>query len=154
MKKITLIVLAVGFTTSIFAQDTTSFSFEFNHLTLVVKDLDRSADFYKNVLLLGEINNRSKEKGMRWLSMGGVKELHISTIGNDNIIADTSIHFALSTSNFEGFINRLQGRGIRFTDSEGRPDVFSTRADGVRQLYFQDPDGYWIEVNNIAPRNR
>jgi lactoylglutathione lyase len=22
------------------------------------------------------------------------------------------------------------------------------RPDGVRQIYFQDPDGYWIEVND------
>ena len=22
------------------------------------------------------------------------------------------------------------------------------RPDGVHQLYFQDPDGYWIEVND------
>jgi len=22
------------------------------------------------------------------------------------------------------------------------------RPDGVRQIYFQDPDGYWLEVND------
>jgi lactoylglutathione lyase len=24
------------------------------------------------------------------------------------------------------------------------------RADGVKQIFFQDPDGYWIEVNSIG----
>ena len=23
-----------------------------------------------------------------------------------------------------------------------------TRADGVKQIYMQDPDGFWIEVND------
>ena len=29
----------------------------------------------------------------------------------------------------------------------------TTRVDGVKQLYFVDPDGYWIEINNDYPKN-
>lgn len=154
MRKIALLILAISSAASIQAQDTTSFRFEFNHLTLIVKDVNRSIEFYKKVLLLDEIDNRAKENDMKWLSMGGIKELHLSSIGSENVVIDTSIHFALATNNFDGFIKRLQGRNIPFTDSDGHPGVFSKRADGVKQLYLQDPDGYWIEVNNIGGRSK
>jgi len=26
--------------------------------------------------------------------------------------------------------------------------VVQLRPDGIQQIYFQDPDGYWIEVND------
>lgn len=26
------------------------------------------------------------------------------------------------------------------------------RADGIKQVYFQDPDGYRIEVNSVAQK--
>jgi hypothetical protein len=51
------------------AQDTTSYHFAFNHMALSVKDVNRSAEFYKNVLSLPEITNRSKLEGVRWFSM-------------------------------------------------------------------------------------
>lgn len=152
MRKITMLIIALTFSEFVHSQDTTSFNFTFNHLTLAVKDLDRSVEFYKKVLLLVEINNRAKVQGIRWLSLDGDKQLHISSIGNENILIDTSIHFALATKNFEAFIKRLKGRKIPFTDSDGNQNIFSIRADGVKQIYFQDPDGYWIEVNNIGQK--
>ena len=35
-----------------------------------------------------------------------------------------------------------------YGDFAGTPGVFQTRPDGVKQVYFQDPDEYWIEVNS------
>jgi lactoylglutathione lyase len=26
--------------------------------------------------------------------------------------------------------------------------TITTRVDGVKQIYFKDPDGYWIEIND------
>ena len=28
------------------------------------------------------------------------------------------------------------------------------RADGIKQVYFQDPNGYWIEVNSVWQKSR
>jgi len=25
----------------------------------------------------------------------------------------------------------------------------TTRPDGVHQIWFQDPDGYWLEINDV-----
>jgi lactoylglutathione lyase len=32
---------------------------------------------------------------------------------------------------------------------DGR-DVPQVRSDGVKQIFVQDPDGYWIEINDAA----
>ena len=66
MKKIILLILAFSFAGFLQAQDT-SFNFTFNHFALSVKDVDRSCEFYKNVLKLKEITNRTKMEGIRCL---------------------------------------------------------------------------------------
>jgi hypothetical protein len=46
----------------------------------------------------------------------------------------------------------LNERNINYLDANDKPKTYSIRADGVKQLYFKDPDGYWIEVNNIGEK--
>lgn len=152
MKKITLLIIALVFAVFLKAQDTPTFNLTFNHLALYVKDVERSVEFYKKILTLKEITNRAKATDMRWLSLGGDMELHLISIGNKNIIIDTAIHFALATRNFDAFVKRMNEMNIPFEDTDGKPNTFNIRADGVKQIYFQDPDGYWIEVNNIGQR--
>ena len=152
MKKNTLLIIALVFTGFLKAQDTPTYNLTFNHLALSVKDVDRSADFYKNVLALKEITNLAKIPDMRWLSLGGNMQLHLISIGNKNIIIDTAIHFAFATQNFDAFLKRLDTLKIPFEDTDGKHHTYNIRADGVKQIYFQDPNGYWIEVNNIGQK--
>ncbi len=152
MRKIILLILTFSFSGFIRAQDSTSFNLTFNHLTHYVKDLDRTVEFYTKVLKLNEISNRTKEPGMRWISLGGNMELHLVSIKKQNIIIDTLSHFAFATKYFDAFIKRLDKINIAYSDTNDKPHTYSTRADGVKQLYFQDPDGYWIEVNNIGEK--
>ena len=154
MKKNTLLIIALVFTGFLKAQDTPTYNLTFNHLALSVKDVDRSVDFYKNVLTLKEITNLAKITDMRWLSLGGNMQLHLISMGNKNIIIDTAIHFAFATQNFDAFLKRLDKMKIPYEDTDGKPHTFNIRADAVKQIYFQDPDGYWIEVNNIGQKKR
>jgi catechol 2,3-dioxygenase-like lactoylglutathione lyase family enzyme len=152
MKKITLLIIALSFTCFAQSQDTTSFNFTFNHLALSVKDVDRSIDFYKKVLNLKEITNRTKIEGIRWLSLGEDKELHLISILKDPFTINKAIHLGLTTPNFDSFVKRLDILKITYSDWPGASHTITTRADGVKQIYFQDPDGYWIEVNNIGQK--
>ncbi len=133
-------------------QETTSFNFTFNHLALSVKDVDRSADFYKKVLNLNEITNKTKIEGIRWLSLGEGKELHLISILKENVTINKALHFALTTSNFDDFIETLNDMNITYSDWPGTPHKINMRADGIKQIYFQDPDGYWVEVNSVAQK--
>ena len=38
-----------------------------------------------------------------------------------------------------------------FTDWPGNPGAIGVHRNGFRQIYVQDPDGYWIEINDHRP---
>ena len=152
MKKITLLILAFSFAGFLQAQDTASFNFTFNHFALSVKDVDRSCEFYKNVLKLKEITNRTKMEGIRWLSLGEDKELHLISTLKEPFKNNKAIHLGLTTPNFDAFIRRLDSLKIKFSDWPGKLASVNKRADGVKQIYFQDPDSHWIEINNIGQK--
>ena len=122
--------------------------FIFNHVALSVTDLERSADYYSEVFGLNEIENLGGAEGIRWFSLGEGKELHLISIIREPVTLNKAVHFAVSTPAFDGFIERLKNGGIEYSSWAGESGSVTVRADGVRQVYVQDPDGYWIEVNS------
>ena len=121
-----------------------------NHFALSVKDVDKSAEFYKNVLGLEEITNRTKNPGIRWFSLGGGQELHLISTVPGNVTITKAVHLGLTNSNFDSFVKTLEKNKVTYSDWPGAVNTISTRADGVKQVFFQDLDGYWIEVNNVS----
>jgi len=133
-----------------FAQEPPSLQLRFNHLALSVKDVNRSAEFYSKVLGLEEITNRTQMAGIRWFSLGEGKELHLISIISDTVIINKAVHLALTTRHFDRLLNRLQQQSIVYSDWPGTPNKVNIRADGIRQVFFRDPDGYWLEVNSVG----
>ena len=152
MKKTSLLFLAFILSGFLQAQDAGTYNFTFNHIALSVKDVDRSADFYKKVLNLNEITNKTNVEGIRWLSLGEGKELHLISILKEDVTINKALHFALTTSDFDSFIKVLDEMKISYSDWPGTPQRINMRADGIKQIFFQDPDGYWIEVNNVSQK--
>ena len=152
MKKITILIAALIFSFIVRGQDTTSLGLSFNHQALSVKDVNRSAEFYKKVLKLTEIENRTKKEGIRWFSIGDGKELHLVSTIKEPVMVNKAIHIAFTSSNFDGVIKTLTEMNITYSDWPGNLNKITIRADGIKQIYFQDPDGYWIEVNSIAQK--
>jgi len=125
-------------------------AFSLNHLALSVTDLDRSAAFYRDVFGLAEITNRTEIAGIRWFSLGEGKELHLISVVPGPVTTNKAVHMALTTADFDRFLELLRTSRVEFSDFGGASGAVSIRADGTRQLYLQDPDGYWIEVNSVA----
>jgi len=148
MKNLILILLFVSFSKTILAQE--AIRMVFNHVALSVKDVDASAEFYEYALNLKEIVNRTKVDGIRWFSLGEDKELHLISIVNGDVTLNKAVHFALSTPTFDAFIANLEQMSIPYSSWAGEDNKITIRADGVKQIYVQDPDGYWIEVNSVA----
>ena len=87
---------------------------------------------------------------MRWFSLGEGKELHLISIAGGLVSRHKAVHLALTTPGFDTFVQSLEKSGVEYSDWEGNSGEIGVRADGTRQLYFQDVDGYWIEVNSVA----
>ena len=152
MRKTTVLIFALIFSVIVRGQDTTSFSLTYNHLAISVKDVNRSAEFYKKILKLKEIENRAKLEGVRWFSTGDGKELHLISIIKEPIVLNKAIHIAFTTSNFDAVIKTLNEMNITYSDWPGTLNKINIRADGIKQIFFQDPDGYWIEVNSVGQK--
>jgi lactoylglutathione lyase len=143
-----IIVLLVLFWASAYSEETT-FDIQIDHVTLLVADVDRSADFYLKILMLTEFETPWGKTPMgRMFSIGTAGELHLAKGERNGNKPVTQVHYAFRVKEFDEYLKFLDENGVKYGDFEGTPGVFQTRPDGVRQVYFQDPDGYWIEVNS------
>ncbi len=122
-------------------------SFIFNHIALSVKNVDASIAFYQSIFNFKEIENTASNSKTRWLSINEDKQLHLIPRPDSEIKTDKALHFAFSTPNFDSFIRTLEDLDIEFSDWKDTPNKDYIRKDGIRQVYFQDPNDYWIEVN-------
>ena len=123
-------------------------SFSINHIALSVKDVNESILFYQKVFECKEIANTASNSNTRWLIFNDNRQLHLIPRPNFEIKINKAVHFALSTKNFDQFITHLINLKIDFSDWKDIPNKVFIRQDGIKQVYFQDPNGYWIEVNN------
>ncbi|HEX4957280.1 MAG TPA: VOC family protein [Lacibacter sp.] len=149
MKQLFLFLLLTQTTVVCKAQEPT-FTFIVNHQALSVKDLEKSAAFYSKVLGLAEITNRTGMPGIRWFSFAEGKELHLISTIKEPVQINKAVHIAVTTSKFDAFIKHLDLLKIPYSDWPGTAGKINIRADGIKQIFFQDPDGYWIEVNSVG----
>lgn len=123
-------------------------NFSINHVAISVKDVDISINFYQSVFSLKEIKNTASTSKTRWLVFDDRRQLHLIPRPEEEIKVNKAVHLALSTANVPSFVNHLEQLKIPYSDWKNTPSKNYIRKDGILQFYFQDPDGYWIEVNN------
>ena len=57
-------------------------------------------------------------------------------------------HTCFTVRNFKNFIEKLKSANWAYEDVSGNKNAMTTRVDGVHQIWLQDPDGYWLEIND------
>ncbi|MBS1917924.1 MAG: VOC family protein [Bacteroidetes bacterium] len=118
-----------------------------NHTTIFVTDLARASAFYSKVMLLDSIAEPFHDHHHTWFDIGNHAQLHVVSGATADIAHDINIHLAFSVKSLPEFMKHLDAMNIKYGDWKGDKKV-QMRPDNISQIYLQDPDGYWIEVND------
>jgi catechol 2,3-dioxygenase-like lactoylglutathione lyase family enzyme len=117
-----------------------------NHYTIMVQDLERTREFYEDVVGLTVGDRPPLAFPGYWLYSGGVPTVHLVGHRPENPVIDGAPetgrldHIAFAAENLKLMRERLQARGIEYQERV-LPRLNMT------QLFFADPDGINIEFN-------
>jgi len=119
-----------------------------NHIAVYVVDLKTSTTFYKDIIGLDTIPEPFHDGRHTWFSVGVKSHLHVISGATAKTGHDKNTHLCFSVSSVPEFIKNLENNKIEYEDWAGTKMKVTNRVDGVKQIYFKDPDGYWIEIND------
>ena len=119
-----------------------------NHVAVCTHNLKKSVAFYSDVMELQKIPNPFKDTVHQWFSIGPGAALHVIAGNCPAEAHDINTHLCFCVKSLPDFMKHLDEYNIKYGDWAGNYKKTLKRADGVTQIYFQDPDGYWIEVND------
>lgn len=144
-----LVLLACLANTAVFSQSGGSVnSAEFDHTTVHVRDLQKSANFYEKVFGLQQMKHPFHDTNHVWFRVGAHQQLHVVGDAKEaSASRDIEVHFAFRVPSIPDFTAHLDQIQVKYRSFDGSGKV-TNRPDGVHQIYLQDPDGYWIEVND------
>ena len=120
-----------------------------DHVTLVVKDMQRSRRFYVDLLGLEEVPRPGFRFPGMWFQAGPT-QIHL--IGEhdesgpagvrvaDGVSISRTHHFAFEVADAHAAAAYLTGQGIEIAAGPKQ------RPDGPTQVYVQDPDGHLVEL--------
>lgn len=121
-----------------------------NHYTIMTRDLERTKDFYCDVVGLTVGDRPPLNFPGYWLYCGGIPTVHLLGYrAQDPVIPDGPSypaktgrldHIAFSCVDLKGMKSNLNGRGIQY-DERVLPRLNMT------QLFYLDPDGIAVECN-------
>lgn len=148
MKKIVFIGFAIFICTFSFAQNKIKAKVSLNHTAIYVVDLKRSGNFYQHILGLDSIAEPFHDGKHIWLKTGEHTMLHIIQGAGAKKEYYKNTHTCFSIPSVDAFTGILKKNNIVWEDVNGNKNAITTRVDGVHQIWLQDPDGYWLELND------
>ena len=145
MRIISLLVVGLMGLQSVVGQ-----SARLNHIALHVVDLEKSTRFYRDMIGLDTIPEPFHDGKHTWFRIGESTQLHLIQGAQGPIQPDKNTHLCFSVVSLSDFIARLKKGKIVYENWVGEKYQVTVRVDGVKQVYFQDPDRHWIEINDAA----
>lgn len=142
------IFLMTGFFTAANAQKNQP-RITIDHVALYVVDLEKEAGFYRDVLQFDTLAEPFHDGKHAWFTIGPGIAMHIIQGAEKPKEYFKNNHLCLSVPSIEAFTKRLKTMKIAFEDKEGVQGAITNRVDGVHQIWIKDPEGYWIEVNDV-----
>lgn len=121
----------------------------YDHITLIVADIERSRQFYVEKLGMEEVSRPDFDFDGAWFQTGNV-QIHITIQGAEageagwgdrgNSIPSRGHHFAFRVNDCHAESKKLADLGIPVVQGP------KERPDGAVQVYFEDPDGHLVEL--------
>lgn len=121
---------------------------QLNHVALYVYNLQKSTDFYTRIVGLDTIPEPFHDGKHTWLQIGPKSHLHLIQGATEITAHDKNSHLCFTVPSVTDFITVLDKNNIEYENWAGEKHAVTNRVDGVRQIYFRDPDGYWLEIND------
>jgi lactoylglutathione lyase len=119
-----------------------------NHIAVFVADLKTSTDFYGDLFNLEKLAEPFHDGKHTWFSLGPKTALHIIAGAKVRVDYPIDEHLCFSVPSVDEFIKKLKAKNTTYGNFAKAAGQVTLRPDGVHQIYFQDPDGHWIEVND------
>lgn len=119
-----------------------------NHIAFYVFDLNKATAFYEKIFELEKIAEPFHDGKHTWFSMGQAGQLHLIQGAVTGRSFDKNEHLCFSVESVDAFVKKLDSGNIKFENWAGNVGGITLRVDGVKQIYFKDPDGHWLEVND------
>ncbi|MBC7849745.1 MAG: VOC family protein [Chitinophagaceae bacterium] len=147
MKKISfcILVACIACFSNAYSQKATA---RINHLAIFVKDMKQTNFFYQKIIGLDTIPEPFHDGKHTWLKIGPGSSLHIIEGASEKKEYFKNNHICFSVPSLEKFVESLRTNNFTWEDAGGKKAAITTRVDGVKQIWLQDPDGYWIEIND------
>jgi lactoylglutathione lyase len=119
-----------------------------NHTAIFVVDLKITKAFYENIVGLDTIPEPFHDGKHAWYSLGAGVAMHVIQGASEKKSYYKNQHTCFSVASVEAFTAVLKKNNIPFEDVAGKKNAISNRVDGIKQIWLQDPDGYWLEIND------
>jgi lactoylglutathione lyase len=119
-----------------------------NHTAVFVVDLKVTRAFYENIVGLDSIPEPFHDGKHKWYSLGQGVAMHVIQGATEKKTYYKNQHTCFSVASVDDFAAVLKKNNIAYEDVKGNKNAISLRVDGIKQIWLQDPDGYWIEIND------
>jgi len=119
-----------------------------DHVAIYVVDLQKEQSFYRDILQLDTLAEPFHDNKHAWFTIGNGIAMHIIQGASQPQDHFKNHHYCFSVESLSDFTKRLLNRNLLFEDVNGKQNTITTRVDGVHQIWLQDPEGYWLEVND------
>jgi len=119
-----------------------------NHTAIFVMDIQKTSSFYTNVIGLDTVPEPFHDGKHIWYKTGEHTMLHVIAGADAKKDYYKNQHTCFTVPNFNLFIEKLKALHWDYEDVAGNKNTITTRIDGVHQIWLQDPDGYWLEIND------